>query len=402
MRAERLVKVGTARVVAMRLAEAVLSSEDCGSEPDCVWSALQALINADNLNSANEHCRRLSRQPGWARSEQDRHLLTVTRARIWMLSGRSAEASELLEHLLAQDVGEERSGLVVAWLVEAFIQIGELDRAQGVLAERDLAGSLAADVHARAHILASRAALNIGLGQFSSAIDDYSTCGRILAGEGVTNPAIVPWRAGAALGAIGVRRFDLALALAEDELAAARRWGAPRAVGSALHVLALARRDEESLALLEQAVELFEHAQVRNELMHALYDLGAMHMERNDFAAGRSRFEAVGAVARMSANSFWRRRTDAALRRLPCSAQRPRLTRQECKTAQLARIGYSNRQIAEALSLQVRTVEFHLSATYRKLSISGRRELAAALASSLPEDDPRDSSGITAVSPGRT
>jgi DNA-binding NarL/FixJ family response regulator len=55
------------------------------------------------------------------------------------------------------------------------------------------------------------------------------------------------------------------------------------------------------------------------------------------------------------------------------------LTRQELKIAELARAGYSNKKIAETLVLTQRTVEFHLSNVYRKLGISGRRELGSAL-----------------------
>ncbi|MFI8438872.1 LuxR C-terminal-related transcriptional regulator [Streptomyces sp. NPDC079020] len=59
------------------------------------------------------------------------------------------------------------------------------------------------------------------------------------------------------------------------------------------------------------------------------------------------------------------------------------LTRQEVGIARLARAGHSNRRIAEALFLTVRTVEFHLSNVYGKLSISGRREPAAALSTDM-------------------
>ncbi|MCZ0983331.1 helix-turn-helix transcriptional regulator [Streptomyces diastatochromogenes] len=55
------------------------------------------------------------------------------------------------------------------------------------------------------------------------------------------------------------------------------------------------------------------------------------------------------------------------------------LTAQEARIGQLARAGYSNREIAETLFLAVRTVEFHLSSVYRKLGISGRRELHSVL-----------------------
>ena len=46
---------------------------------------------------------------------------------------------------------------------------------------------------------------------------------------------------------------------------------------------------------------------------------------------------------------------------------------------ELAATGAKNREIAEALFVTVRTVETHLSNVYRKLGVSGRAEIAAAL-----------------------
>jgi DNA-binding NarL/FixJ family response regulator len=42
--------------------------------------------------------------------------------------------------------------------------------------------------------------------------------------------------------------------------------------------------------------------------------------------------------------------------------------------------GMTNKEIAQALYVTPKTVEVHLSNTYRKLEISSRRELAGALA----------------------
>lgn len=57
----------------------------------------------------------------------------------------------------------------------------------------------------------------------------------------------------------------------------------------------------------------------------------------------------------------------------------PALTRREEQIAALAAAGRRNQQIAEDLSVSVRTVENHLTAVYAKLGISGRPELDQAL-----------------------
>jgi DNA-binding NarL/FixJ family response regulator len=55
------------------------------------------------------------------------------------------------------------------------------------------------------------------------------------------------------------------------------------------------------------------------------------------------------------------------------------LTASERRVADLAAGGFSNRDIAQALFVTPKTIEVHLSNSYRKLGISSRRELTAAL-----------------------
>jgi len=55
------------------------------------------------------------------------------------------------------------------------------------------------------------------------------------------------------------------------------------------------------------------------------------------------------------------------------------LTASERRIAQLAAEELSNREIAQALFVTVKTVEVHLSNVYRKLEIGSRRQLASAL-----------------------
>jgi len=70
-------------------------------------------------------------------------------------------------------------------------------------------------------------------------------------------------------------------------------------------------------------------------------------------------------------------RRNAARRRISAS-----LTPGEHRVSGLAAQGMSNKQIAQALFVTSRTVEMHLSNAYRKLDISSREQLPAA----LPQD----------------
>jgi DNA-binding CsgD family transcriptional regulator len=55
------------------------------------------------------------------------------------------------------------------------------------------------------------------------------------------------------------------------------------------------------------------------------------------------------------------------------------LTASERRVAQMAAEEVSNKEIAQALFVTVKTVEVHLSRVYRKLDIDSRRQLAGAL-----------------------
>jgi DNA-binding CsgD family transcriptional regulator len=67
---------------------------------------------------------------------------------------------------------------------------------------------------------------------------------------------------------------------------------------------------------------------------------------------------------------------------------RARLTPAEFETVSQAIGGRSNRQIAAALHLSVRTVENRLQRAYEKLGVGGRDELASAIAGSEPTEQP--------------
>ncbi|MBV8734834.1 MAG: helix-turn-helix transcriptional regulator [Solirubrobacterales bacterium] len=55
------------------------------------------------------------------------------------------------------------------------------------------------------------------------------------------------------------------------------------------------------------------------------------------------------------------------------------LTPSERRIAELAAVGHSNREIAQALFVTPKTVEYHLRNTYRKLDIEGRENLSGVL-----------------------
>ncbi len=80
-------------------------------------------------------------------------------------------------------------------------------------------------------------------------------------------------------------------------------------------------------------------------------------------------------------------RTVSAPRTADGSGVLERLTAREREVLDLVAAGQDNRQIADALTLSVRTVERHLQTVYRKLDLTGSAQRTAAAALVLATDD---------------
>ena len=192
------------------------------------------------------------------------------------------------------------------------------------------------------------------------------------------------WRPVACAALLALGRGDEALALAEEELELCRRWGAPRQTGIALRTLAAAdeKRREQ---LLEEAVEVLDGSEARLELAGALVDLGAEIRRSNRKSGSR---EPLMRGMDLAHDCGAEPLADRARTELRASGMRVRrtalsgpesLTDSERRVADLAVEGKTNREIAGELFVTVKTVEVHLSNTYRKLGVSGRRQLPHAM-----------------------
>jgi len=199
-----------------------------------------------------------------------------------------------------------------------------------------------------------------------------------------TNPALGPWRADAVLALHRVGRGPEALALGDEELAAARRFGAPKPLAAALRVRATAGPASERRELLLEAVSVPAPSEARVEHAHALLALGTDQRATSEPAARDTLRLALDVSDRCQADGLAAR----ARTELLATGARPRrrrlagpeaLTVGERRAAELARDGLSNRAIADELFVTPKAVAFHLGNAYRKLGVAGRRQLGEVL-----------------------
>ncbi len=118
----------------------------------------------------------------------------------------------------------------------------------------------------------------------------------------------------------------------------------------------------------------------------ALVELGAALRRANKRSEARELLRlGVGMAHRSAATALAERGNEE----LAATGARPRkllqtgpesLTASERRVARLAADEMTNKEIAQALFVTVKTVEVHLSSAYRKLDVSSRRQLAIALA----------------------
>ena len=138
---------------------------------------------------------------------------------------------------------------------------------------------------------------------------------------------------------------------------------------------------EERLDLLARSVATLRESPSRLELARALADQGSAMRKAGQRAAAREPLREARELAyRFGASPL----VEFASEELKATGARPRrimltgvdaLTASERRVAQLAADGLSNREIAEALFVTRKAVEFHLGNVYSKLGINSRKDL---------------------------
>jgi class 3 adenylate cyclase/DNA-binding CsgD family transcriptional regulator len=272
------------------------------------------------------------------------------------------------------------------WLAQILVERGAVDEAAGLI--EAVEPTVPPDAFSRAPLLRAGALVEAARGDHRAALARAVELGRAVTSFGHTNPpaSFPAWRSLAALEHHAVGETAEARTLAQEEVELARRWGAPRTLGRSLRILGLIEGGDAGITHIREAVTVLEPSPARLEHAYALANLGAALRRANHRAEAREHLRQALELAQRSGAILL---AEQAHEELIASGARPRrvelsgaaaLTPSERRTAAMAAEGMSNREIAQALFVTLRTVEMHLSNAFRKLGVSSRTQLAAALA----------------------
>ncbi|HEX3956446.1 MAG TPA: AAA family ATPase [Trebonia sp.] len=241
----------------------------------------------------------------------------------------------------------------------------------------------------------AHAVLALAEGRPEAALADAETAGQLLyTGFGIDHPGFVPWRHPAALAAHALGHHSRARGLAREQVDRARWSGTARALGLALRTQAAVSEGEYRIAALAEATEVLAHSPSALQRAHVLVELGAARRRGGQRSAAAPPLrEGLQLADRMGATQL----LTTARHELRALGLRPRrsavsgpgsLTPTERRVAELAASGLTNRQLAEALFVTVKTVETHLARTYQKLGTRSRAELTRFIGESAPSYGP--------------
>jgi DNA-binding CsgD family transcriptional regulator len=316
------------------------------------------------------------------------HVLALScyRAFAHLCAGNLADAEA--DARVALETGPRTPGfhaaVALAVLLETLAERGQLETAEAADRRYRLAEEFPTIVQG-AWLLAARGRLRLAQLRPAVALDDLLAAGDLF--ERLRSPSLItPWRSDAALAQLALGEQTQARALAAEELALAKGFGAQRPLGIALRAAGLAEGGSKGIELLRQATRTLEGSWARLERARALADLGAALRRAGRRAESREILRpALDLAHRCGALAL----TERTRTELIAAGGRPRrlaltglesLTPSERRVAQLAAAGLSNREIAQQLFVTARTIEGHLAHTYQKLAISTREQLPRALA----------------------
>lgn len=368
------------------LAGGELMRRDVAIEADFALGALGSLIVAGGLREAKRHLEDGIEHARARGSPFALARLCAYGALLCLRLGELATAESDAQVALSVDAAWGiPHAIATAALAQVHIERGDLDGAQRLLEGLDSDPALL-EVTPNQIVRETRAALSLAQGRPRDAVSQLRACEQWeQQSEMSAHAGFVAWRSMAALAHLQLGDAAQARRLATSEVRLARAFGAAPQLGAALRALGNVEGGPAGVALLDEGVAVLGESAARLEHAHTVVDLGAMLRRCGRRTAATGTLRAGMELAHRHAATALVERAASELR---LAGARPRrialhgresLTPGEHRVSDLAARGMTNRQIAQALFVTLRTVEMHLSNAYRKLEISSRDELPAAL-----------------------
>jgi DNA-binding CsgD family transcriptional regulator len=352
--------------------------EDVGAASPQFWAATTTLMFGDRYEEAERLIALATADSSRRGSPRGYALCVAFGGSLLYRLGRLPECVEDARTATELLAGEPLvRSYALSFMLDALIDQGELAEARRAIADERLDDL---------PLTAAFSLLRLGRARLWRADGDYASALRELAvldaALGDFSPVFAPWRTEIALALHAAGDSERARDVAVDEVQRSERVGSRWAGARALHALGVVTG---TLEPLEHADVMTRGMPIRLERARVLVELGAALRRR-----GRSRDalmslrEGLDLADRCGAAPLATR----AREELAAAGARPRrarisgrdaLTASELRVCRMAAEGASNREIAQALFVSLRTVETHLTKSYAKLGIAGRDGLAEAL-----------------------
>jgi DNA-binding CsgD family transcriptional regulator len=295
---------------------------------------------------------------------------------------------------LAQEAGQRPQLAAAQWpLAMAHAWLGEEGEARTAAGDGLVLAGETGHVLYQTGCLAALGLLELSLGRHWAASEWLHRAGELAAESGIRALGRLPLLPDAIEALAATGRLEAAAELQAELAARASRLGAPWALAQRWRcegLLAEARgAPEQAVAAFRQALEHHGRQNRLPECARTQLALGrVLRRERQKRAAREALESAEAAFAAMGAR-LWAEQARRELARIGGrSSSGGRLTGTEGSIAELVAAGRTNQEVAHALHLSPRTVEWNLSKIYRKLGVRGRTELAAAVAGAGTVTDP--------------
>ena len=328
--------------------------------------------------------------------------------RVECLAGNLEQAARYAEECYEAitQAGQEQRPYALAVRALVFAHLGLVERTRSATDEGLPLALRVGVLPAYFELLAIRGFLELSLGSAAEAHQFLGPLPQAVAEAGFGEPAHFRFHGDAIETLLALGRTEEATALLVEfeqrGKALQRVWALT--IASRCHALVSAAAGDldRAYAELDRALELHKRLQQPFERGRTLLVLGTIkRRQKKKRAARESLDQAIAVFDRLGAR-LWSEKARVELARISGRAPAPGgLTPTEEQVAALVAAGRTNREVADALFISPRTVQWNLSKIYRKLGVRSRAELAAKLASEggSPGDSPRRARGQSPAAP---